>query len=165
MTKHFTMPKLSSGGKLPKQVEAKKRNACESAIGGANTYPAARRELSIGVCDIDSEWTRVSEFCGPKPSGYWACQRLFPSATHYLNYAKNRYANVLPVEDTRVKLQTDRFDANYCNETRASDFINANYITHGNRTVIATMAPLPNTFNDFWLMVWENVYFVYFSHV
>lgn len=65
-------------------------------------------------------------------------------------FQKNRYSNVLPYEHSRVKL------------THSDDYFNANYINlpqiNNDFKYIATQAPLPNTVNDFWEMVWnENV--------
>ena len=54
---------------------------------------------------------------------------------------KNRFYNILPSEETRVKLA----DVGY--------YINANHILD---SYIATQQPLPNTFNDFWAMVYEK---------
>ena len=95
------------------------------------------------------------------------------------NRIKNRYANILPFDHTRVKLLPDEDD-------EASDYINANYmpvahhITSGHslrvvcnalylcfqgynsqREFIASQGPLPGTIDDFWRMVWEqNVHVV-----
>ncbi|XP_052792917.1 uncharacterized protein LOC128226869 isoform X1 [Mya arenaria] len=64
---------------------------------------------------------------------------------------KNRYANVLPHKNTRVKLE--RADKSM------SDYINANYVNGymGEKCVyIATQSPLVNTVEDFWTMVWQQ---------
>lgn len=63
------------------------------------------------------------------------------------NWRKNRYPDVLPFDHCRVRLLTS-----------AADYINASFIpgAKGARTYISAQAPLPHTFNDFWLMVWEN---------
>ena len=75
------------------------------------------------------------------------------------NKTKNRYTDVLPLESTRIKL------APRANEP-GSDYINANQVTdptpasHDNSTndnYICAQAPLQNTLNDFWRMVWEQV--------
>lgn len=75
-----------------------------------------------------------------------------PSALSIENLTKNRYKNVLPAEETRVKLKT--MSAGH------SDYINASYIvspTFGSRLKFITgQAPTPNTFNDFWRMIWEQ---------
>jgi len=73
----------------------------------------------------------------------------FETACEALNKNKNRYANVLPPERTRVKLKPTEDN---------SDYINANYIggAEGPRTYIASQGPLRNTSNDFWRMMWEE---------
>lgn len=77
----------------------------------------------------------------------------FCSALHQLNKSKNRYNDVLPKEDTRVKLSIDP-------DNPGSDYINANFvyddITNSNKKYICSQAPLPSTFNDFWKMIWEQ---------
>nr|CAI5840067.1 unnamed protein product [Callosobruchus analis] len=65
---------------------------------------------------------------------------------------KNRYANVIPLPETRVYLNAIEGQAN-------SDYINANYVT-GHKDVkgfyIACQAPMQNTVDDFWRMIWEQ---------
>ena len=64
--------------------------------------------------------------------------------------SKNRYNNIFPYEHSRVRLQG-------C-ETSECDYINANHVKadYSNRQYIATQAPIPGTFNDFWRVVWEQ---------
>ncbi|CAG9857525.1 unnamed protein product [Phyllotreta striolata] len=65
---------------------------------------------------------------------------------------KNRYANVIPLPETRVYLQPIEGYPN-------SDYINANYVTGPKNTkgyYIACQAPMSNTVDDFWRMVWEQ---------
>ncbi|EDO48187.1 predicted protein, partial [Nematostella vectensis] len=73
------------------------------------------------------------------------------AATHPVNKRKNRYANVLPYDVTRVRLSMQV-------GVEGSDYINANYIDGymAKRTFIATQAPIPETIPDFWRMVWEQ---------
>nr|XP_022912778.1 tyrosine-protein phosphatase 10D-like isoform X1 [Onthophagus taurus] len=69
------------------------------------------------------------------------------------NKRKNRYINILPYDETRVKLDRDKND-NY------ADYINASFIKgySGNVEYIATQGPLESTIVDFWRMViQENV--------
>jgi protein tyrosine phosphatase len=66
------------------------------------------------------------------------------------NMCKNRYYNILPNEDSRVKLNA-LVDGD-------GDYINANFVGCENfrRNYILTQAPLPNTMNDLWRMVWQE---------
>ncbi|XP_026462447.1 uncharacterized protein LOC113364180 isoform X1 [Ctenocephalides felis] len=65
---------------------------------------------------------------------------------------KNRYANVMPLPETRVPLTAKPGD-----ETGA--YINANFV-RGPRGIrnyyIACQAPMQSTVNDFWRMIWEQ---------
>ncbi|ONK58020.1 uncharacterized protein A4U43_C09F7020 [Asparagus officinalis] len=67
---------------------------------------------------------------------------------------KNRYTDVLPFDNTRVALNSSKGNKNMRNE-----YINASFITtasSGNVSrFIATQGPLPETFEDFWMMVIE----------
>ncbi|XP_062581733.1 receptor-type tyrosine-protein phosphatase alpha-like [Saccostrea cucullata] len=64
------------------------------------------------------------------------------------NRPKNKYKNIYPYDETRVKLEG----------SGRADYINASYI-HGYVTVrsyIAAHGPLVNTIDDFWMMVWNE---------
>nr|AFD97013.1 PTPRDb [Danio rerio] len=68
-----------------------------------------------------------------------------------INKPKNRYANVIAYDHTRVALtNTDG--------VAGGDYINANFIDGYRRqgAYIATQGPMPDTFSDFWRMVWEQ---------
>jgi len=62
---------------------------------------------------------------------------------------KNRYNNILPKEDTRVRLSP-------LPGIEGSDYINANRLTDGFTNYVSCQAPLSSTFGDFWRMVWEQ---------
>jgi len=74
--------------------------------------------------------------------------------------SKNRYANVLPVPETRVKIGLD--DEKLASPEAEDDlehYINANYVRGPKeelRHYIACQAPLESTVADFWQMIWEN---------
>jgi len=76
----------------------------------------------------------------------------YRSALKHCNRDKNRYSNVLPLERSRVVLET-------IDGIEGSDYINASFVrgeTPGTETYICTQGPLQNTVDDFWRMVWEQ---------
>ncbi|XP_076240330.1 uncharacterized protein LOC143182896 [Calliopsis andreniformis] len=65
---------------------------------------------------------------------------------------KNRYANVIPLPETRVPLQK-------VNNDPLSEYINASYVRgpkNAMRYYIACQAPMESTVTDFWRMIWEQ---------
>ncbi|KAI5298825.1 hypothetical protein KEM55_002885, partial [Ascosphaera atra] len=63
---------------------------------------------------------------------------------------KNRYKDIYPFDHSRVRLQ--RASSDGC------DYVNASHVqaSRSNRKYIATQAPIPSTFDDFWRLVWEQ---------
>uniref|UniRef100_A0A1A9VPL5 protein-tyrosine-phosphatase n=1 Tax=Glossina austeni TaxID=7395 RepID=A0A1A9VPL5_GLOAU len=65
---------------------------------------------------------------------------------------KNRYANVVPLPETRIMLQR-------LNDDVRTEYINANYVRgpkDSPKYYIACQAPLDSTVEDFWRMIWEQ---------
>eukprot|EP00056_Hartaetosiga_gracilis_P020275 m.18453 g.18453 ORF g.18453 m.18453 type:complete len:537 (-) comp8319_c0_seq1:20-1630(-) len=74
------------------------------------------------------------------------------------NKKKNRYKNILPYDDTRVKLQE-------IGKEVGDDYINACYVDgqvkNSKKRYIASQGCMPATLAQFWQMIWEqNVYLV-----
>ncbi|XP_033336425.1 tyrosine-protein phosphatase Lar isoform X4 [Megalopta genalis] len=67
-----------------------------------------------------------------------------------VNVSKNRYANVIAYDHSRVILQT-------IDGMAGTDYINANYCDgyRKQNAYVATQGPLQETFGDFWRMCWE----------
>ncbi|XP_035696618.1 tyrosine-protein phosphatase non-receptor type 11-like [Branchiostoma floridae] len=72
------------------------------------------------------------------------------------NKTKNRYKNILPFDETRVKLKD--IDVN----VPCAEYINANYVLpdgedgERKKQYIATQGCLPATVNDYWKMIWQE---------
>ncbi|XP_066583377.1 uncharacterized protein [Prorops nasuta] len=65
---------------------------------------------------------------------------------------KNRYANVVPLPETRVPLQR-------LNNDPLTEYINASYVRgprNATKCYIACQAPIESTVTDFWRMIWEQ---------
>ncbi|XP_067091203.1 tyrosine-protein phosphatase non-receptor type 9 [Osmerus mordax] len=78
------------------------------------------------------------------PSGTFNC-----ALTSY-NQERNRYGDVLCLDQTRVRLKARR--------NERSDYINASFMDgyKQKNAYIGTQGPLEKTYGDFWRMVWEQ---------
>ncbi|XP_057692657.1 phosphatidylinositol phosphatase PTPRQ isoform X2 [Corythoichthys intestinalis] len=67
------------------------------------------------------------------------------------NKSKNRFPNIKPYNNNRVKLLSEP-------GTAGSDYINASFVSGYlcPNEFIATQGPLPNTVADFWKLIWET---------
>ncbi|XP_073453569.1 tyrosine-protein phosphatase non-receptor type 9-like isoform X2 [Aquarana catesbeiana] len=76
---------------------------------------------------------------------------IFDVSKKPYNQSKNRYSDVLCLDQSRVKLGLIGTD-------ETTDYINASFMDGYKRknAYIATQGPLPKTFDDFWRMVWEQ---------
>lgn len=66
------------------------------------------------------------------------------------NFARNRYADVLAVDHTRVVLKAEM--------PGDSDYINANFVDgfDHKKAYISTQGPLERTIRDQWRVVWQE---------
>ena len=89
--------------------------------------------------------------------------------------AKNRYRNIVPYDESRVKLGNFYIIKGVpifaikvmtlVNSEPSSGYINASYIPHidtfyqteNKKTYISTQGPLPSTIGDFWKMIFQEV--------
>ncbi|VDL61179.1 unnamed protein product [Hymenolepis diminuta] len=113
------------------------------------SHPVALEDLANHVEQLKQNQGLLlsAEFESIDPGG----QFTWEHSSRPANRPKNRYANVVTYDHSRVILSRVDGDAD-------SDYINANFLTGYNRkcTYIATQGPLPNTVCDFWRMVWEQ---------
>lgn len=74
----------------------------------------------------------------------------FSSTAAEDNGEKNRYTDISPYDESRVKLAgTDGTDG--------TDYINASYVNVSkSERIIAAQGPTSKTANDFWLMIWQE---------
>ncbi|XP_067368606.1 protein tyrosine phosphatase receptor type Fa isoform X8 [Channa argus] len=118
--------------------------------------PRMREHPPISLCDLADHIERLKandgllfsqeyESIDPGQQFTWEHSNL------EVNKPKNRYANVIAYDHSRVILTA-------VDGVPGSDYINANYIDgyRKQNAYIATQGPLPETLSDFWRMVWEQ---------
>uniref|UniRef100_H3DD53 Receptor-type tyrosine-protein phosphatase F n=1 Tax=Tetraodon nigroviridis TaxID=99883 RepID=H3DD53_TETNG len=120
------------------------------------TQGGMREHPPIAVCDLADDIDRLKanenlrfsqefESIDPGQQFTWEHSNL------EINKPKNRYANVIAYDHSRVILAA-------VDGIPGSDYINANYVDgyRKQNAYIATQGPLPETLSDFWRMVWEQ---------
>ncbi|KAM6989214.1 receptor-type tyrosine-protein phosphatase F isoform 13-T15 [Tautogolabrus adspersus] len=118
--------------------------------------PGMREHPPIPVIDLADHIERLKANDGLRFSQEYESidpgqQFTWENSNMEVNKPKNRYANVIAYDHSRVVLTS--VDA-----VPGSDYINSNYIDgyRKQNAYIATQGPLPETLSDFWRMVWEQ---------
>ncbi|KAF8361740.1 hypothetical protein PRIPAC_88663 [Pristionchus pacificus] len=105
----------------------------------ANKVAWSKKVLTLSCKTLSEEFNRrIKKYADPKLTTICSAK----------NEEKNRYADVLCLDSTRVKLTGRKPD---------DDYIHANWVSNpdGSR-VICTQGPLAETIEDFWRMVVQN---------
>ncbi|XP_038414293.1 receptor-type tyrosine-protein phosphatase F isoform X24 [Canis lupus familiaris] len=118
--------------------------------------PGMRDHPPIPITDLADNIERLKANDGLKFSQEYESidpgqQFTWENSNLEVNKPKNRYANVIAYDHSRVILTS-------VDGVPGSDYINANYIDgyRKQNAYIATQGPLPETMGDFWRMVWEQ---------
>ncbi|XP_047662491.1 receptor-type tyrosine-protein phosphatase F isoform X1 [Tachysurus fulvidraco] len=118
--------------------------------------PRMREHPPISVCELADHIERLKandslRFSQEYESIDPGQQFTWENSNMEVNKPKNRYANVIAYDHSRVVLSC-------VDGVPGSDYINSNYIDgyRKQNAYIATQGPLPETFSDFWRMVWEQ---------
>ncbi|XP_056671274.1 receptor-type tyrosine-protein phosphatase F isoform X9 [Monodelphis domestica] len=118
--------------------------------------PGMRDHPPIPITDLADNIERLKANDGLKFSQEYESidpgqQFTWENSNLEVNKPKNRYANVIAYDHSRVILTS-------IDGVPGSDYINANYIDgyRKQNAYIATQGPLPETLGDFWRMVWEQ---------
>ncbi|GAA6074706.1 receptor-type tyrosine-protein phosphatase F isoform X7, partial [Tachysurus ichikawai] len=118
--------------------------------------PGMREHPPISVCELADHIERLKandslRFSQEYESIDPGQQFTWENSNMEVNKPKNRYANVIAYDHSRVVLSS-------VDGVPGSDYINSNYIDgyRKQNAYIATQGPLPETFSDFWRMVWEQ---------
>ncbi|XP_049335760.1 protein tyrosine phosphatase receptor type Fa isoform X5 [Astyanax mexicanus] len=118
--------------------------------------PRMREHPPIPVCDLADHIERLKANDGLRFSQEYESidpgqQFTWEHSNLEVNKPKNRYANVIAYDHSRVILTP-------VDGVPGSDYINANYVDgyRKQNAYIGTQGPLPETLSDFWRMVWEQ---------
>ena len=147
------VPKVMTPGEIAEQK--KQAKAMEDIAQASSKDPydeedvrdkllADYEKLSAEISDqkfANEKWKLLnSHLIDNKIGGAVSVARCYPM--------KNRVADVLPFDGSRVELPTTK-----------DDYINASHIRHlstHSPCFVVTQWPKPNTFKDFWIMVWQE---------
>ncbi|XP_049275275.1 receptor-type tyrosine-protein phosphatase mu isoform X2 [Rhipicephalus sanguineus] len=118
------------------------------------TPPGAEKQHVVQTEDLERYLAAMKQTAGFKEqlsTLKTGQQKPWTVAQKPENKHKNRYADLLPYDDTRVILHALKSDP-------SSDYINANYINgyHKSKAYICTQGPVEKTVSDFWRMVWQE---------
>ncbi|KAK9433667.1 protein-tyrosine phosphatase-like protein [Lipomyces doorenjongii] len=105
-----------------------------------------RLESAFGSCSIANACPLKNAFSKREPEKQ---EQKFSISAALERGTKNRYNNIFPYDHTRVKLSCSPGSCDYIN----ASFIRAHEST---KQYIATQGPLPETFTDFWSVVWDQ---------
>ncbi|KAL3313494.1 hypothetical protein Ciccas_007905 [Cichlidogyrus casuarinus] len=156
-----TLPLLSNvGGQESSELFTNVQRALSLRTSGnrfsTSVIPADALAEHVNMLKLNNCSLMANEFDSIDPGGQysWECSNR-PN-----NRPKNRYANVVAYDHSRVILKhVQSIDSKGIRRIEAdSDYINANYVDgyRQKRAYIATQGPVSNTMCDFWRMVWEN---------
>ncbi|CAF0720499.1 unnamed protein product [Brachionus calyciflorus] len=79
------------------------------------------------------------------------------------NAFKNRYRDVICLDESRIKLTVEKSESNqYSDNLLINDYIHGNYVDgyKQKNAYISTQGPLEETVEDFWRMVWQETVLV-----
>ncbi|KAL1845715.1 phosphotyrosine-specific ptp2-like protein [Paecilomyces lecythidis] len=139
--------------KLPDSLTENKRSQLPSWLRDASDVRDKGHAVSERFLDIEKrELYRMREALSSKVS-YGSAPELPTEGFRVAGIekgSKNRYNDIYPFDHSRVRLQN--VPSGEC------DYVNANHVKaeYTNKNYIATQAPVPDTFNDFWRVVWEQ---------
>ncbi|KAJ9387803.1 hypothetical protein DTO063F5_3029 [Paecilomyces variotii] len=139
--------------KLPDGLTEEKKNQLPSWLRDASDVKDRGHAVSERFLDIEKrELYRMREALSSKVS-YGPGPELPTGGFRVAGIekgSKNRYNDIYPFDHSRVRLQNV--------PSGGCDYVNANHVKaeYTNKSYIATQAPVPDTFNDFWRVVWEQ---------
>ncbi|EXJ90447.1 hypothetical protein A1O1_03549 [Capronia coronata CBS 617.96] len=139
--------------KIPSNMSTEAEHSMPQWLQRASSQSNAGKLVSDQFLNLErSEQERMQEALSGKVS-YGSPRGETPNKIQVAGIekgSKNRYNNIFPYDHARVRLQNV--------PSGSCDYINASHIKaeFSNRHYIATQAPIPATFNDFWRVVWEQ---------